>query len=536
MSEPGAIRIGRQPVRPRLLSSNSVLLQGPERFVVVDAGGEPDLLRRHLEEIRRLQTDPPRPVCFVQTHVHIDHVAGLTQFGALPAGWPCEIAVHALGRDALRAGDRAATLAELTDRPLAPFRPAGWREWIVEPRSGPATEPDLILPLGGGQVLAAFCTPGHSPDHVCWRAGSELFAGDLLAATAPLVAGIPGWDRDALLASLDRLEALLAAGGIRRVHVGHGRPLDPAAVAEAIARSRREAAELRGIAPVDEQRVRRTAAGAEALFAELEELFDEIARRLGELADRLAQIQENRAADDVRGRDPAREAGDLLEAFAAFKAEADAEGRGTLGVAARAVQTALRVSERLGRGDLEDLLDESFLRYARTRVVDFIQRAKGLAPASDAVGLDLGGRLRMYARQLQERQAGACNLDEVSGGEAAFRRKLVQCLARKPGHGSAELAVAVPAGRLPARLNPVRFFDALTRLIEVQAGRGARRFELRAAPAGNGAVLTLESAGAAWEFGAARAAVWEKVFARGGAAVDFPPAGATAPLEFRFQA
>ena len=76
----------------------------------------------------------------------------------------------------------------------------------------------------------------------------------------------------------------------------------------------------------------------------------------------------------------------------------------------------------------------------------------------------------------------------------------------------------------------------MTRLIEVQAGRGARRFELRAAPAGNGAVLTLESAGAAWEFGAARAAVWEKVFARGGAAVDFPPAGATAPLEFRFQA
>jgi glyoxylase-like metal-dependent hydrolase (beta-lactamase superfamily II) len=530
------IRMGGDSFKPAMLSSNSVLLQGPARFVVLDAGGEPAGVRRHLEKIRAAQPSPPIPVCFAQTHAHIDHIAGLTESGALPEGWTYELAVHEHGWRVMREADRSFSLADLTGRVLTPFHPKGWREWIVKPKGGSATEPDLSIPLGGGVALEAFCTPGHSPDSVTWRAGRALFAGDLLAATAPLVAGIAGWDRDALLASLDRLEKILAAGDIQWVHVGHGQPLDRAAVAKAIARSRSEAGELGRVDPVSVHRVHRTAAGADALVGELEDLFAEIARRIARLADTLAQIQESRTADEVRDIDRSSEVHELLAAFVQFREAAEAQGAGALGVAAKGIRTALRVSELLAWDRLDWVLDESLLRYARTRVVDFIQRAKGLAPALDALSTDLGGWLRAFAKRLKNQQIGACRLDDVSGGEAGFRRQLVHCLSRRPSMGTAALSLGVEPGPLPARMDPVRFFDALTRLIECQVAQGATKFAFHAGRRGPGSMLTLRVEGAAWNFNAARAAVWEKVFARGGAQIDFPPPETAAPLVFEFDA
>ena len=192
MRQEASIPIWMDPSKPTMLSSNSVLLLAPERFVVVDAGGEPAGLRRLLDRIAAAHSSPPRPVCFAQTHAHIDHIAGLTEFGPLPAGWTYELAAHEQGLAVMHRAERAYSLADLTGRPLTVFQPSSWKEWVVQPRNGGAAVPDLSIPLGGGVALEAFCTPGHSPDGVCWRMGRVLFAGDLLAATAPLVAGIAG--------------------------------------------------------------------------------------------------------------------------------------------------------------------------------------------------------------------------------------------------------------------------------------------------------------------------------------------------------
>ena len=535
MRQDASIPIWVDPSKPTMLSSNSVLLLAPERFVVVDAGGEPAGLRRLLDRMAAAQPLPPRPVCFAQTHAHIDHIAGLTEFGPLPSGWPYELAAHEQGLTVMHRAERAYSLADLTGRPLTAFQPGGWKEWVVRPRNGGATVPDLSIPLGGGVDLEGYCAPGHSPDGVCWRTGRVLFAGDLLAATAPLVAGIAGWDRDALLASLDRFEQLMAAFEIEWVHVGHGRPLDRTAAITAAARSRREADELARVVPVDLQRVHRTAVSAAGLISELEELFEEIALRIARLADKLAQIQESRTADEVRGLDRSREVGDLLEAFAQFRAVADVRGHGALGVAAKGIQTALRVSELLQWERLDWVLDDSLLRYARMRVVDFIQRAKGLAPALEASSTDLGGETRAFVKRLKNQQIGAYRLDDGSGGEAGFRRQLVHCLSRVPSLGSAALTLSVETGLPPVRMDPVRFFDALTRIIESQVARGAERFALRAAADGPWAALFLYASGVDWAFDEERAAVWERVFARGGAQVDMSAGGTRDPLAFRFE-
>lgn len=523
-------------LKPTMLSSNSVLLQAPQRFVVMDAGGEPELLRRYLQIIRERQPVPQIPVCFAQTHTHIDHIAGLTEFGALPEGGRYELAVHELGLKAMRAADRSSSLAELTGHRFTPFHPKNWREWIVRPRPGAgATDPDFSILLGAGISLEAFCTPGHSPDSVSWRVNRALFVGDLLAATAPLVAGIAGWDRDALLASLDRFEILRKAYDIQRVHVGHGKPLDSAAVAHAVARARREAGELEHVAPVSVQRVRKTAASADALVDALRDLFAEIARRIARLADKLAQIQESRTADEVRGIDRSHEVRELLAAFAQFKEAAGSHEAGTLGVANKGIQTALRISKLLQWERLDWVLDESLLRYARTRVVDFIQRAKGLTLSLDTGLTDLVAAVRAFGQHLKEQQIGDCRLDDVSGGEAGYQRQLVYCLSRTPSLGTASISLPMATEALPARLDPVRFFDALTRLIEEQVARGATRFSLEVERRGERSVLTVQVADGTWKLREDQAVVWEKVFARGGAQIDFPSAGTPAPLVFEFE-
>lgn len=515
------ICIGMEPFRTARLSSNSVRVTGPERMVVVDAGGDPEVLRRHLDAIRAAQPAPPLPVCLVQTHAHIDHIAGLTDFGVWPEGWRFELAAHSEGLRILRQGDPIAALADLTGRTLRPFRPPGWRFWTVLPNPGAAAvEPDRAIPLGGGVNLEAFCTPGHSPDSVTWRVGNVLFIGDLLAATAPLVAGIPGWDRSALLVSLARLEQLMKAYRIEQVHVGHGAPLGPEAVADAIARSRREAGDLIRIEPVDSDRLRHMAGYAEGLIGELEELFLEMTRRIARLADKLAQVQEIRAADEVRGFDRSGEARDLQAAFERFKRTAHGQGDGFLGVAAKGVQTVQRISDLLSWERLDEVLDESFLRFVRTRVVDFIQRAKGLSPARDLQSADVAEAVRAYARRLLDQQDAACSLGEAEKeGEAALRRRLVACLARTPSLGTATLDLSLPAEAVSARMDSVRFFDALTRWIEQAVDQGAARFALRLLGTGSESLLELDAETMAWPIPGQSAMVWEIIFARAGARV-----------------
>ena len=537
MTAGGAIHIGMEPFKSARLSSNSVRIVAPERMVVVDAGGDPELLRRHLEAIRVAQPTPPVPVCFALTHAHVDHVAGLTEYGALPEGWSCELAAHEEGVRILREADRAASLAELTGREVTPMRFGGWRSGIArrEP-GGSAVEPDVRIPLGGGEFLEGYCTPGHCPDHVAWRAGRVLFAGDLLAATAPLVAGISGWDRDALLGSLDRLERLMEAYGIEEVHVGHGKPLGRSEVAEALARSRREAGALDHVDPVDARRVLQTADYANGLIGELDELFGEIAARISRLADKLAQIQESRAADEVRGLDRSAEVRGLLRAFERFKREAHAQGDGALGVAAKGIQTVQRISGLLEWGRLDWVLDESFLRFARTRVVDFIQRAKGLAPSAELQLEDLAAWAEAFAARLRDSRIGACRLDGIAGGDEGFRRQLVYCLARAPSLGDAELSISAEPGPLPARMDAARFGDALTRMVEILAARGAVRMELRVAHGEAGSSLEWRADRLPWPFDEARSGIWAIIFGRAGARAQFPAAGEASRARFDFWA
>ncbi len=88
---------------------------------------------------------------------------------------------------------------------------------------GPAFNPDLRLAdqdqvTVGSDDVQAIHTPGHSRDHLCFRAGDSLFTGDHIMGGSSVVVE----DMKAYLASLRRLQEL----SLRRLYPGHGLVMD----------------------------------------------------------------------------------------------------------------------------------------------------------------------------------------------------------------------------------------------------------------------------------------------------------------------
>lgn len=88
---------------------------------------------------------------------------------------------------------------------------------------GPHFQPDIRLLDGavfevGSLPLEVIHTPGHSPDHLCYRAGDVLFSGDhIIGGSTVMVEELRPY-----LASLEKLKGR----GLRRLYPGHGEEVD----------------------------------------------------------------------------------------------------------------------------------------------------------------------------------------------------------------------------------------------------------------------------------------------------------------------
>lgn len=157
--------------------TNTYLLMSGVETLIVDPG---PMDRAHEDAILRALGDL-RPLAILVTHTHEDH-APL----ANPLGADLNIPVYGYG-------------------------------------PGPAFKPDLILTdqdvvAFGTEELLAVHTPGHSRDHLCFRAGDSLFTGDHIMGGSSVVVE----DMSAYLASLRRLQEL----PLQRLYPGHGLVMD----------------------------------------------------------------------------------------------------------------------------------------------------------------------------------------------------------------------------------------------------------------------------------------------------------------------
>lgn len=175
------------------------LLNGSERSLLIDTGLG---IQNILGEVVKL-TD--KPITAAPTHIHWDHIGGLSQFP--------DFCAHAEELDWLNGGfplPLHAVRAMVADRCALPEGFDLTRYNIFQGRPTRLLADHAVIDLGGRQIEALH-TPGHSPGHLCfWEpATGYLFTGDL-AYKGTLFANYPSTDPDAYLASIDKIAALPA--------------------------------------------------------------------------------------------------------------------------------------------------------------------------------------------------------------------------------------------------------------------------------------------------------------------------------------
>jgi len=196
MSTSNEIRVACRVVGP--IETNCYILSCPEtrKAIVVDPGGDPDLVEAFVEEARL------EPVAIVSTHGHSDHIASAAE---LQERYRVPFALH---KDDLR-------IAKLSVKE-APFWGMGR---ISEPKIDRVLEAgdEIVFGTARGKVLH---TPGHTPGGISILFDGFVLAGDTLFCRSIGRTDFEGGDLDTLLASIRN--ELFTLPDATVVYCGHG--------------------------------------------------------------------------------------------------------------------------------------------------------------------------------------------------------------------------------------------------------------------------------------------------------------------------
>jgi glyoxylase-like metal-dependent hydrolase (beta-lactamase superfamily II) len=488
--------------------SHAAVVRFPEVVLIIDPGADADLAARVSRAAREAMGQTPLPVLIVLSHAHWDHLAALPLL-SFPAGAPVLVLAQEAAVPVLGQGDPRASLAFLfsADCPTiavqVPLLPASGRTaarpWRTELAPGLALEivaDQVALPsgrnvpcdsvrVGGRDVARAFHTPGHSPDSICLQVGGLLWVGDLFLAASPAVAGVPGWDAQALVASLDTLDGLLRALPLSLCWPGHGRCLAADRAREVAASVRAQAETLRDVATLDPSRVTLLVEHAEELLSEGLALFTIIAGRLCTISFHLEALEESGAALEVLQKLDIDGLDATLHELNSFAEAFRRQHRLVVALPLKGVQAVGRIEKLFDTVRLNGLLDPVLLRRARHLLGDFVYSVRGIEPPAVARAEDLRPILAGLAEGFTRRAATARDLWDASGDEGAFRQALTRRLAAEAS--AVPLAIDLDLGALPpVAVDRARIEDTVHAILSEFAGAGAARVRIvaRATPGG----------------------------------------------------
>lgn len=462
-------------LKPQVFSCNSYLIRTDRSIVVIDPGGLPEQTEALVPLIKNLLREKPRPVYVLLTHCHADHALEVIKDGPWRKLPGLKVAIHAAGASALRAADRRSTHAEILGFGLVPFS-ADISLFLPPVASGLGGTPLLSesILLSPPDTVEAYAVPGHSPDCVCYRLGSDLFIGDVLAAVSPLIAGAPGWNRDDLVASVKGLIGLIETNNIQNCFPGHGRPISGEEITKALKLTLEEAIALPEIETADSGRVKYISEYARELFEELGSTFMLIHRRIEDLAGRLDQLEEPSAAQAIAHILDSESVSQLLLDFRNFQESFRAGKVIEVEIALKSIQLIRRIALLLVSEGLDKVLDPSLLRLTRTLLNDFINAARGLRSVEEKTDADLNELAATLAAEIQRVPGAGLSLEEIPDDPDGFRDYLISSLSLVPVFRGVEIGVKPADAAAPVRIARERFLDALKRLLEDLAEEEAK--------------------------------------------------------------
>lgn len=227
--EPGVHAI-TEPAAHALILSNTWLVRGRDRDLLVDTGNGIAPLRPFVDALRQ---EPAKPIIAVATHQHQDHAGSLWEFDERVAH-PADAGEIERPSPLIRGADVWPAVADAMAREGFPVT-----DVLVTAAPGPDWDPDAFVPRGtiptrlvnegdaidlGDRTFRVLSLPGHTPGSIgLWdQTDGTLFCGDVVYAEDPLIDQAPTSDVDAYIATMQRLRDL----PVRIVHAGHDRSMD----------------------------------------------------------------------------------------------------------------------------------------------------------------------------------------------------------------------------------------------------------------------------------------------------------------------
>lgn len=178
--------------------TNCYLLKFPERgeAVLIDASFGPEPI------LQRLEDEGLQLVALLLTHGHADHIGGVR---AVKAATGAPLYIHPID-------------APMLENPMLNLSAPFGMQLTAPPADHYVAEGESLTLCG--QQFDVLFVPGHTPGHVCYRIGNDLFAGDTLFAGSIGRTDLPGGSHDLLVDGIR--SKIMTLPPEMRVWPGHG--------------------------------------------------------------------------------------------------------------------------------------------------------------------------------------------------------------------------------------------------------------------------------------------------------------------------
>ena len=496
------------------LSSNSYLLTTPDVILLIDPGGLPEQAEQLASVIGECRQERDRPVFVVLTHAHIDHFAGVLAVPAFASPETAVFVVHERGGESLERGDVKLTQAELLGRALPPIKvglhlfPRAWETDAgipvseAFPNGATVTTtydksdargglPRAMLEFGAGPALEIFHTPGHSPDSICIRMGGLFFIGDILFAANPGIAGLCGWDQEALIQSLGAVLPVIEGGGIATVCPGHGRVVTAPDAARMLSAVMTDARALSNIAELNRERAEHAAAFAEDCMEQVNELFTIMAGRLYYISYVMDELGESDIADRMGTLIPGDTIDELLEAFTAFAEEHHQGKHVSIHLALKAGQVIARLDRSFKKEELMHIIDPTLVNRAGRLLSDYIVMFRGFNPPSELSECALVPGIEAIVTGLSVSACSDEDLLSSADDDAAFLQILLVRIGTRPLLEDVAFSLDCEDRSLLVFVDRDQFSDLVSYILEDLVGTGSDKASIQVQQQDRHALVTI---------------------------------------------